>query len=177
LFLFALFKEMSDDRGVSEGLPSSRESNSEIDEIEDFAREAMFYRDVETRMGTFALLSAAQHVLDSISSGSDIDRERLGVMLGVANAEPKTYVRFEEDGTMVYIEDGVEVSREAPSAVYIAHQQALEMSRQNVSDFLTAKVPRYIEALDAELQGNNGERASLEIKVYRGTRHEGISIN
>jgi hypothetical protein len=129
-------------------------------------------------MGTFALLSAAQHVLDSISSGGEIDRERLGVMLRAADAEPKTYIRFEEDGTIVYVEDGVEVDREAPSADYTARQQALEVSRQKVSDFLTAKVPQYIEALDMELRSNNdNDCAALEIKVYRGTRHEGMSLN
>ena len=135
------------------------------------ARNAVFYRDLERASETFNLLEALKLILHSIRTGTELDCERLSrLVIAFTDDEPQLDAVYDDDGYLIYYDEGKEVRREAPSphlAEYFANENA---RRKITTEYTDSAVPGYVENLKSQLDDPTSSQATFSKLIERGRR-------
>lgn len=152
----------------------------EQDPMFEVARNAVFYRDLQTASETFNMFEALQLILDSMRNGTELDYERLRRLAATfVDDEPELDAVYDEDGYLIYYDEhGNEVRREAPSphlAEYFAQDKARRLA---IAVYVETTAPDYEAELLAQLADPATEEGRISVLVERGTKEgEVISRN
>lgn len=156
--------------------PGGETDPAEARSMFEVARNAVFYRDLETASETFNMIEALQLILDSIENGTELDHERLSRLTATfIDDEPQLDSEYDEDGFLVYFdEEGKEVRREAPSP-HLAEYFAREKARRHITAaYIETAAPDYITDILSKLDVPAATEGRISVLIERGRKEDEV---